>query len=129
MRAFTPHQFTHPHNITRRPLDSPVSASRFPLWSSPVQGASQFLCMEYAAPDGAGLIWHFTTNRSRLRRWEDGANPPSNVPAGPARGGIFVENHRKRVKAPSGATSSTMTLQKLRCAPRFRTGEIWVDKD
>jgi hypothetical protein len=66
----------------------------------PSTGASQLLYMDYAALTGLGFLWQFTTNRSRLRRGKDGANPPSNVPASPAGGGIFVENHRKSVKAP-----------------------------
>ena len=49
-----------------------------------------------------------------LRRWKDGANPPSNVPASPVRGGIFIENHQKKKKSP--VRGDIFQAQKLSCA-------------
>ena len=49
-----------------------------------------------------------------LRRWKDGANPPSNVPASPVRGGIFIENHQKKKKSP--VRGDIFQVQKLSCA-------------
>ena len=77
-------------------------------------GASQFLCLEYVAPDGAGDFMRFYNyNDVAPTALAAGRGPFDGQSASPVRGEISVETNPNPFLAPSGATYCVDRCQKL----------------